>query len=94
MFSMIHDMIARLSFTCGEYDETIKGLNLILVHQAEERNKTDEKIMEATLSNDPAKLKALLTTKKYSTLSRPDDDGRVAYVRIPMSINDATYALL
>ena len=36
--------------------------------------------MEAVLTNDAAKLKAVLATKKHSSLTRPDDDGRVAYV--------------
>ena len=43
----------------------------------EDRNKTDEKIMEAVLANDPAKLKTLLATKKYSSLNKPDEEGRV-----------------
>ena len=48
----------------------------------EERNKTDEKVMEATLANDPAKLKTLLAQKKHTALGRPDDEGRVAFVGV------------
>ncbi len=44
----------------------------------EERNKNDDKIMEATLQNDAAKLRALIEKKKHTSLLCPDDQGRVA----------------
>ena len=48
----------------------------------EDRNKIDDKIMEAVLSNDLTKLKTLLATKKFTSLIKPDDDGRVAFVLV------------
>jgi hypothetical protein len=38
--------------------------------------------MEATLSGDAAKLRALIEKKKHSSLLSPDEHGRIACVQL------------
>jgi hypothetical protein len=49
-------------------------------HVQDERNKADDKILDATLANDPAKLKTLIAAKKHTSLSKADDEGRIPCV--------------
>lgn len=41
-----------------------------------DRNKTDEKILDAVLTGDEAKLRSLIEKGKFSSLLSADDEGR------------------